>query len=210
MDMDAEGFIIEEGLDQRYEVLKELGDCHTSLGNHDRARQCFEEAAVIAPDKPAPHVGCGVVALQTRCLPAAEKAFRQALHLEPACAEAWAGLAMVAQTRQEFERAFDLYLKALDADSDNLVALLGLFQSACQMGTFSKVTHYLELYLARHPGDTSVLFCLATLYARDGRLDEAEETLLAVLALDPSLAEAQKLLDEVRVKRSRTPEAARP
>ena len=198
MQLTAEHVVVEEGLDQHYEVLKELGDCHASLGNYDRARQCYEEAAVLAPERAGPAVGLGVVELQCGNLEAADRAFRRALDTEPDAAEPYAGLAMVHQHRRRYPEAFDLYMACLDKDPDNLVALLGLFQTSCQMGSFAKVTWYLEMYLDRHPGDTSVLYCLATLQARDGRLHEADEALETIRALEPENAEAANLLAEVR------------
>jgi Flp pilus assembly protein TadD len=209
MELTTEGFVVEEGMDQHYDVLKELGDCHTMLGNFDRARQCYEEAALLAKDKPGPHVGRGVVAMQTGCHDEAERAFNEALRLDDNCAEAYGGLAMLYQQRAEYPKAFDYYLKSLDRNTDNLVALLGLFQTACQMGSFAKVIHYLNVYLERHPGDVSVLFCLATLYSHDGRLDEATEAIRTILTLDASNAEAAQLLKEVERKRAQaSPEAA--
>jgi tetratricopeptide (TPR) repeat protein len=203
MQLASEGFVVEEGLDQHYEVLKELGDCHTALAHWDRARQCYEEAALLAPARAGPHVGRGVIGIQTGCLDEAERAFREALAVDHGCAEAWGGLAMVYHQRKDYETAFDMYMKCLEKDSDNLVALLGLFQTSCQMGTFARVTRYLEVYLDRHPGDVSVLFCLATLYARDGRLDASADALAMVLALEPASAEASALLAEVEEKRRR-------
>jgi cytochrome c-type biogenesis protein CcmH/NrfG len=201
MQFGSDGFVVEEGLGQHYEVLKELGDCHAALAHHDRARQCYEEAALLAPDKPGPHVGRGVVGIQAGCLDEAERAFEAAARIDPACAEAYGGLAMVWQHRKEYAKAFDMYMKCLERDGDNLVALLGLFQTSCQMGSFAKVTRYLELYLDRHPGDVSVLFCLATLYARDARYQQAADALGVVLALEPANAEARALLGEVGQKR---------
>jgi Flp pilus assembly protein TadD len=194
----AEDFEVEEGLDQHYEVLKELGDCHTALGNHPRAAECYQEAARLAPDRPGPHVGLGVIGLQTGRLADAERAFRRAVQVDPRSSEAVGGLAMTFQQMKEYPAALEMYLKCLELDGDNLVALLGLFQTSCQMGSFSKVIYYLNVYLERHPGDTSVLFCLATLYARDGRFDEAQEALLTILALEPGNAEAARLLKDVQ------------
>lgn len=201
MELRPDGFVVEEGLDQHYEVLKELGDCHTALGHYDRARQCYEEAALLAPDRPGPHVGRGVIAFQTGCLDEAAQAFREALCLDARCGPAYGGLAMVNQQRQDYAAAFDLYLKCLEIDTDNLTALLGLFQTSCQMGTFSRIVHYLQVYLDRHPGDVSVMFCLAALQARDGRPDQAREMLLKILALEPAHAEAAALLAELKQRR---------
>jgi cytochrome c-type biogenesis protein CcmH/NrfG len=130
----------------------------------------------------------------------ARQAFDIARKLDPACAEAYGGLAMTLQQTEDYAGAFEMYLKCLELDTDNLVALLGLFQTSCQMGTFGKIIHYLEIYLDRHPGDTSVLFCLATLYAREQRLADAQQALTTVLVLDPGKPQAVNLLAEVRQK----------
>jgi Flp pilus assembly protein TadD len=194
----------EEAVDQHYEVLKELADCCTALGDVRLARECYRGAMALAPGEAAPHVGLGTIAIQTGRLDEAELAFRAALKTAPDCAEAYGGLAMVAQHRRDYTGAFEMYLRCLELDSDNLVAMLGLFQTSCQMGSFARIIHYLELYLDRHPGDTSVLFCLATLYAREGRLAEARQSLLALLALEPDKNEAANLLEEVRLASAET------
>jgi len=182
---------------QHYEVLQQLGDCYASLGNYAEAQKCYEKAASLGPDEPGPYIGLGVVALQKNLLDDAEIAFRVACRLDPSCARAYAGLAMVAQQRADYKQAFEMYLKSLELDSDNFIALLGLFQTSCQMGSFAKVTHYLEVYLNMHPGDTSVMFSLAALYMKDGRLEQSQKILQDLLALAPDNNDAANLLEEV-------------
>lgn len=193
-----EQFDEEQGLDQHYMVLMEMGDCYAAISDFDQARQCYRQATDLSPDRAEPYVGLGVIGIETESLPDARAAFAIARTLAPDCAEAYAGLAMVHQKQKNYQSAFEMYLKCLELDTDNLVALLGLFQTSCQKGTFAKITHYLEVYLDKHPGDTSVLFCLATLYAKDGKLEQAAHTLEAVLALEPDKAEADDLLRKVR------------
>lgn len=185
-------------LKQHYEILRELAECYAALADYERARECYNQAAYLAPDEAAPHVGLGVVDIHSGKLDRAEMSFRTALEVQPDYSEAYGGLAMIRQQEQDYPAALDLYLKCLELDTDNLVALLGLFQTSCKMGTFAKVIYYLETYLDRHPGDTAVLFCLATLYARDDRLEDAREALLSVMALEPTNAEAAHLLAEVK------------
>lgn len=182
---------------QHYEVLQELGDCYASVGNYSQAQQYFEKAAVLSPDEADPYVGLGVVALQKNLLDDAEIAFRVACRLNANCAKAYAGFAMVAQQRAKYKQAFEMYLKSLELDTDNLVALLGLFQTSCQMGSFAKVIHYLEMYLNLHPGDTSVMFPLAALYMKDGKFEESKNILLNLLSLDENHKDAANLLEEV-------------
>ncbi|MCL5278467.1 MAG: tetratricopeptide repeat protein [Planctomycetes bacterium] len=182
---------------RQYEVLRELGDCYTSLGQYGQAQQCYEKAASLGPDEPGPYVGLGVAALQTDKLEDAEIAFRVAYRLDPQCAKACAGLALVAQQRRDLSQAFDYYMKSLELDTDNIMALLGLFQVSCEMGSFAKVTGYLEAYLQTHPGDTSVMFALAALYMKDGRLGLSKAMLEKLLLLDPAHRDAANLLEEV-------------
>jgi tetratricopeptide (TPR) repeat protein len=182
---------------QHYEVLQELGDCYASVGNYSQAKQYYEKAAVLSPDEAGPYVGLGVVALQKNLLDDAEIAFRVARRLDANCAKAYAGFAMVAQQRADYKQAFEMYLKSLELDTDNLIALLGLFQTSCQMGSFAQVTHYLELYLNIHTGDTSVMFPLAALYMKDGKFEESKNILLNLLSLDENHKDAANLLEEV-------------
>jgi tetratricopeptide (TPR) repeat protein len=182
---------------QHYETLQEMADCFASIGNYQQAQKYYEKAAVLAPDAPDPYVGLGVVALQNNQLDDAEIAFRVAYRLDVNCAKAYAGLGMAAQQRTNYKQAFDMYLKCLELDTDNLIALLGLFQASCQMGSFEKVTHYLEIYLDMHPGDTSVMFPLAALYMKDGRFEKSKKVLLDILILDENHKDAANLLEEV-------------
>jgi tetratricopeptide (TPR) repeat protein len=193
-----------------YEKSKELGDCHVAMCNWDAARRCYAQAAVLAPQQAEPHVGLGAVAMQLDDADAALRAFQTARRLNPQCTEAYTGAAMIYQQQGKAPQAFEMYLRCLELCPDNLNALLGLFQASCQMGTFSKIIHYLELYLRRHPDDAAVLFCLASLYAREGLLYQAKEALLALLIDEPENAEAHELLAEVeeRLLHERTQEVA--
>jgi tetratricopeptide (TPR) repeat protein len=182
---------------QHYNVLIQLGDCLTSVGKYDEAQQHYEKAATLDPDAAGPYVGLGVLALQKNNPDDAEIAFRVACRLDTNCARAYAGLAMVAQQRMHYVEAFNMYLKCLENENDNLTALLGLFQTSCQMGSFEKIIHYLQAYLEMHPGDVSVMFALSVLYMKDGRLNESRKLLRDVLALVPDHKDAANLLEEV-------------
>jgi len=182
---------------QHYEALQEMGDCYASVGNYKLAQKYYDKATVLAPDAPDPYVGLGVVALQNNQLDDAEIAFKVACRLDANCAKAYAGLGLTAQQRTDYKKAFDMYLKSLELDTENLIALLGLFQASCQMGSFAKVTHYLDVYLNMHPGDTSVMFPLAALYMKDGRFEKSKKVLLDILTLDENHKDAANLLEEV-------------
>lgn len=183
--------------DGEYRRLQGLADYHASVGDYARAQIYYERAANMGPDEPEPYVGLGVAAIQDDRLEDAEIAFRVACRLDPDCAGAYAGLGMVAQEQGDYKRGFDMYLKCLERDTDNLVALLGLFQTSCRMGSFAEVIHYLQVYLTMHPGDTSVMFSLAALYMKDGKFGKSTEVLSELLRLDPNHEDAANLLEEL-------------
>ena len=197
MDKLSQTTLPDHGWQQHFEIVQELGDCHTQLGEYDQARDCYEQAALLEPDAAGPYVGTGVIALQQGKLDDAEIAFRVALRLDPCSSRAYAGQAMVHQQKGHMQEAFDLYLRCLDIDNDNMTALLGLFQVSCQMGSFGRVIDYLKVYLKMHPGDVSVMFCLATLYMKDQQIAQAGQLLRDILALEPQNTDAQDLLEEV-------------
>lgn len=207
MDITQENIVEQENTTQHYEVLIELGDCYTSVGDYKQAQQCYEKATSLSPDAAEPYVGLGVLALQENRLEDSEIAFRVACRLDAKCSKGYGGLAMVAQQKADYDRAFEMYLKCLELDTDNLIALLGLFQVSCQTGSFSKVIHYLELYLDMHPGDSAVKFSLAALYLRDGRFVESKKALVDILTLEPSNKEAGNLLEEVEHNLAQTRQA---
>ncbi len=207
MDMTEKNIGQKHDSNQHYEVLQELGDCHTSVGDYVQAQQCYEKAAVLCPDEAGPYVGLGVVAIHKNLIDDAETAFKVACRLDNKCAKAYAGLGLVAQQKSDYKRAFDMFLKCLEIDTDNLIGILGLFQTSCQMGSFGKVTHYLEKYLNMHPGDMSVMYPLAALYMKDGRMEKSKKVLQDILTLDGNHRDAADLLEEVEHNMARTKKA---
>lgn len=182
---------------QSFEAFQEIASQYLATGDYAQAQLHYENAAVLWPDESEPYVGLGTVALQNDLLDDAKLAFRVACRLNRDCAKAYAGLAMIAQKKSDYEEAFDMYLKCLELDTDNLSALLGLFQTSCQMGSFARVIHYLEIYRGMHPEDASVMFSLAALYMKEDRMEKSKEMLLDILRLYPSNTEAVNLLEEV-------------
>ncbi|MEN6384448.1 MAG: tetratricopeptide repeat protein [Phycisphaerales bacterium] len=180
-----------------YEEMQKAGDYYTSIGDYELAQKCYEKATALNPDEAAPYVGLGIIDYQKDQLENAEIAFRVACRLDMKCSRAYCGMAMIAQKREDYEKAFEMYLKCLEVNTDNLTALLGLFQTSCQMGSFAKVIHYLELYLNTHPEDCSVLFALAALYVKEGNFEKSKITLEKILQIDSKNQDAVNLLEEV-------------
>jgi len=182
---------------QSFSEIQQAGEYFISAGDYASAHDCFEKAAELNPDSAEPYVGLGLMELQKGNPDSAEIAFRVACRLEPKCDKAYSGLAAAAQKKGDYEKAFEMYLKCLELNINNMTALLGLFQTSCQMGSFAKVIHYLELYLKMQPDDCSVMFALAVLYVRENKFESAQKILTNILQLDPANEDAVNLLEEV-------------
>lgn len=180
--------------EQKYFTLIELADCYANLGRYAEAGPTYERAIQLRPDKHEAYLALGQLAVQANQLEVAAAALRRCCEIKPDCAEALAARAVLHQKRQEYPAAFDMYLRSLEIDADNLLALLGLFQTSVKMGSFGKIIQYLELYLDTHPDDTSVLFCLATLYGKEGKYEDSRDLLRRLLRIEPDKAEAVELL----------------
>ncbi len=183
--------------DTQYQIFTQIADCYAALNDYQNSENYYHTAITLVPDGADAYLGLGTLAMRRRKFDLAREFFQTAGDFHPDCSEAYGGLAMVHQHRKEYDKALDMYLKCLELNTDNLVALLGLFQTSCEMGNFSQIIRYLEIYLDGHPSDTSVLFCLASLYAKEGRLHDATEAVAKVLALEPDKPEAAELLAEL-------------
>jgi tetratricopeptide (TPR) repeat protein len=171
------------------------------LSQENQIREDNAEGAAISSDlcrtcpsrsrcEPKTHVDLGVCALEEGRLQEAEAAFEKACALKGDCFRAACGLADIYQQSADFPRAFQAYLKCLDLDGTSLPALLGLFQSSLAGGSLAAVRQYLELNLEVTPGDTAIMFCLASLYLRQNRLEDAKKVLIDLLILDPAYRHA--------------------
>jgi tetratricopeptide (TPR) repeat protein len=171
--------------------------------DYEQARENCHASAVAEENKVDLYIKLGAIAAEAGRLEEAADALKAALAMDGRCWEAYGSLAMIHHQRQEYPQAVEMYLKCLELNGDNLIALLGLFQTCCKMGTFAIIIRYLEVYLGEHPRDVAVGFCLATLYARDGKLQKARAALQVILDLEPGKPEASHLLKQVEAALAR-------
>ena len=82
-------------------------------GALDKAREAFETAAALAPDKASLHITLGNLALRQRDDAAAERAFRRALALAPGSAAAHTNLGAACKRQRRLEEAVESFRAGL-------------------------------------------------------------------------------------------------
>ncbi len=190
----AEAFVEKSRPTQHYETLKNLGDCYAAMGRCGQALESYQEAGLLEPTYPGHKVGIGAVALLQGRWADALEAFLAARELDGRSPEVWWGLAMVHQAQNLHADAKKLFANTLTLDANNLAALLGLYYSCREANDFTGLQGPLTAYLDKHPGDAEALLCQADLHRRANQPQDAGNTLLTVLALDPSNAAAKNML----------------
>lgn len=187
-------------LGQRYEVLKNLGDCRVATGQYDQAREDYRQAAELGKDFPGHQAGLACIELLQGRTEAARQAFDAVAKAYPGCAEAWWGMAMACGKLGRYPEAIAHYRKCLSLQADNGLALRGLFDACLRFDRMEGVEPLLEAHLQKHPGDLEVLLCKARLQMKLGQSKDAGQTLSTIVALDPSMAQAHELLAQLKAR----------
>ena len=179
-----------------YEINKELGECYLFMGELDKAESYYHKAAGSNGVHPDPYLGLATIAVQRGDLDQALAMYQKAEDIASSD-KSLAGIALVSAQQGQEAKAFDLYLKALTVNPENIVALFGLVQVSHVLGRTAEAIAPLAQFLELNPGKTEVRYALSGCLAACGRKDEAREHLGMLLETDPSNASAAELLAQL-------------
>lgn len=125
--------------DQRFQLLKFLGNSLIQLRDYAGAREAYEKAFLLYPGSDVLQVNFGTLAIQEYDWNQAVECFRQALFLNPDNDRAWVGLALCHRTFGDFELAFANAERALDQEKLNETALSLLLDWCRDKNDFRRV-----------------------------------------------------------------------
>ena len=108
-----------------------------------------------------------------------------------------AGLAYVELNHGHFDRARDLYQKALALDPKLIDAATNLGAIEARSGHFNSAVELWATAFDRAPGKSAIGMNLARMLCEAGKTDEARSYVLRVLHFNPDLSEARKLLRQL-------------
>ncbi len=167
------------------------------LGNLDEARRFYEQVLGEKPKSVEAIVGLARLDHLSGRDSEAEKGFARALELAPENPQVLDSAGQFYAEREDWSRATQLFQKAveLSPDDENIryhlaVALVNNGQVEAALAHFSKIV-----------GEAAAHYNVAVLLQQKGKTQEAERHLLAALAKDPRLTQAQKWLEEIRRRR---------
>ncbi len=179
-----------------YEINKELGECYLFMGELDKAEEHYLKASTAATEEADAYIGLATVAVHRTDLANAETFYQKACDLRP-CDKALSGLGLVANELKESEAAFGYFEKALQFNSDNLVALLSIVRLAHELEKLETIVPFLNAYLELNPAQEDVRYTLAGCLVCLNLHQEAKEHLSILLEKNPNNAIAQELMSQI-------------
>jgi tetratricopeptide (TPR) repeat protein len=175
---------------QQLQDLLQRGFQALAAGNVPAASECCRRALGIKPDLVEGHFLVGLVALQARDRDNAFKAFASVTKLQPEHGAAWAHLAKLFMNDGQVNRADVALTEAVKFESGNPVVqdLMGAVYTT--MGEYGLAGECFEKAMKGQPDHPPFMLNLANNQIYNGRLEEAEELLQKVIAIQPDMAQA--------------------
>lgn len=174
----------------------------------------FEQAVAETPQNARAHAGLASsgcllalysLAPPSEVLPRAEAAARQAVHLDPELAAAWAALGLVDYLYHwDWARAERRFREALERDPSYATAHHWYGMSLMARSRFDEAIDHLDAAARLAPDSPIVQVKRGTVLSAAGRFDEAEEQLRAAAAKFPSFPLAQRELGFLYLEQGRS------
>jgi len=175
---------------QQLQELLRRGFQSLAAGNIPAASECCRQALGIKPDLVEGHFLVGLVALQAKDRDNAFKAFASVTKLQPNHGAAWAHLAKLFMNDGQVNRADVALTEAVKHESGNPVVqdLMGAVYTT--MGEYGLAGECFEKALQGQPDHPPFMINLANNHIYNGRIEDAEELLQKVIAIQPNVPQA--------------------
>ena len=172
------------------QIYHTLAEVHRSTGEQDKVIALYQEAAANLPWESWPLVALGKIQMEAGDWPGAEKAFLQAVAMNPVRAEAYDQLGRYYLDHQSTEKAVDIYMQALQQNPNQIWPYLGLGNALFASGEVARAAAAYEMVIAFEPQNPEVYLTLGNIFRWDHHLPEtAAEYYREGLALAPNRAD---------------------
>lgn len=186
---------------QQLQDLLRRGFQALAAGDVPAASECCQRALRIKPDLVEGHFLVGLVALQAKDRDNAFKAFASVTKLQPDHGAAWAHLAKLFMNDGQISRADVALAEAVKYETENPVVqdLIGAVYTS--MGEYGLAGECFARAMNGQPDHPPFMLNLANNHIYNGRIEDAEELLQQILAIQPDTPQAHWSLAGSRTAR---------
>ncbi len=190
------------------EALAGLASAYFTLGEYAVALEYVQKALQLGRGRASLWNMTGRILLGLGRPDDAEKAYRDALKLEPNNIDANFGLAEIDIARGRMKNAVNKYEQALQMSPDNRRALLSLVMLYGEVGDYEAAGEYIDRALYYHSEKPQVRYLAAQYYLEVGDLASAEDHASMAVRQDPESVEAILLLSQIYIAKGNHAPAA--
>lgn len=177
------------------ELLLKLGACMLVTNQIKESEKYYKKAESLNQNSSKPVTGLGFLEIQKGNLNAASDYFKKAITQDSSNDVAVYGEGLCLWNKGEKDKGFQKYCDALDINIENMQVLTSLTEAAYELGSFEVVEKYFKEYIALHPANLNMLFSIAGIQFKLGKINEAKENLENILVFDPNRNDAIQLME---------------
>ena len=152
----------------------------------DEAIHAYEQAAVLQPKDPEPHLAAGLIFEQENKFSDAEREYKQALALDPSSSDAVIGLANIYMRGNRLPEAEDALRKVVAAHPDNAAAHIQLGEVLKAEEKYDAAAEELQTGQKLAPNDVALHRDLAEVYGKAGKNDLAAAEYRILVSAQPN------------------------
>ena len=178
-------------------ALVGLGNCHMRLQSPQKAEDCYLKAKTNDAGYYKSWLGLGLLELYRENSEQAEIYLTKATELNSQSDKAFCALGILKTNINDLKAAEDYFCRALDANIENLLAIKSLIELSYKTESYHRAYDYLKQYLVLC-SNINMLFAMAGLLFKMGKIEESLLTLDAVLVIDPKHQFALDFQNSVR------------
>jgi len=180
------------------EALVGMGNCYMRLQNPEKAEACFIRAKTHDQNNFKAWLGLGLLELYRANTKQAEIYLIRVVELNPESDKAFCALGILKANTNDLKAAEEYYCRALDLNIENLLANKSLIELSYVTENYSAAYKYLKSFLDIYPANLNMLFVMAGLQFKMGRVEDSLKTLDDVLFIDPNHKFALEFQKSVR------------
>ncbi len=162
-------------------ALNNLGLIAQEQGNHEAARQYYEQALLAGPQIADVHYNLGHLCVLTGDEHRAEQCFRRAFELRPGFLPPRIGMAALTLRQRRYDECVSWCEQALAIAPQSVEALVNLGSAWFELGDDARALEYLGRAIALHPHHKNAHNNLAVQALLSGRYTDAQRHLLTAI-----------------------------
>jgi arylsulfatase A-like enzyme/lipoprotein NlpI len=184
-------------------TLTDLGVAYFDVGELDRAEEVFHQVLRINPHIAVAYSNLALVELKRGRREAAARLYERSLEEDPNLLRSLVNLGTLHEEAGRVAEAIPLYLRAVELDPGNEKAFFSAGYLLFRAGRYDEALEILERAQEAHPKSARPRLYKAQVHQKRGDRVSAEREARAALALEPSSAEARRILAALEARRRR-------